>query len=127
MALLMLMPLGGATFPPDTETASVIAAIRRLQAALDQLEHVDIGLRHQRNRHTVRRQNPLLGVLGNPQDLTRATWAKIEYMRPDDPDDDGNGVIREHEFRDGFEIKWLKGGSVQLSHPRHPLWTEDDT
>jgi hypothetical protein len=77
-------------------------------------------------RRIVRRKNPALMVLGaNPRvvDATIATWAKIEYRRPDDPD--GKNIIRVHEFKDGFEIGWLTDGSVQLSHPSHPLWMDD--
>lgn len=105
------------------------AVLARIKAALRQLEdkHVDMGLPRRGNRRSVRRGNPSLMVLGaNPRvdDATIATWAKIEYMRPDDPD--GDDVIRVHEFKDGFEIGWLSDGSVQLSHPRHRLWTEDE-
>lgn len=103
------------------------AVLARIKTALQQLErgHVNIGLPRRGNRRTVRRGNPMLAVLGNPRvvDATMATWAKIEYRRPDDPD--GKRVIRVHEFKDGFEIGWLSDGSVQLSHPGHPLWTED--
>jgi len=103
------------------------AVLARIKAALRQLENkrVDIALPNRRRRGSVRRGNPSLMVLGaNPRvtDATLATWAKIEYRRPDDPD--GEDVIRVHEFKDGFEIGWLDDGSVQLSHPRHPLWTE---
>ena len=105
------------------------AVLARIKAALRQLENkrVDIALPNRRRRGSVRRGNPSLMVLGaNPrvEDATIATWAKIEYRRPDDPD--GKDVIRVHEFKDGFEIGWLDDGSVQLSHPRHPLWTEDE-
>lgn len=105
------------------------AVLARIKTALQQLEqrgHVYMGLPRRGNRRSVRRGNPALAVLGgNPRvaDATLATWAKIEYMRPDDPD--GTDVVRVHEFRDGFEIAWLDDGSVQLSHPRHPLWTDD--
>jgi hypothetical protein len=104
------------------------AVLARIKTALQQLEqhgHVYMGLPRKGNRRSVRRGNPALAVLGNPHvaDATLATWAKIEYMRPDDPD--GSDVVRVHEFSDGFEIAWLDDGSVQLSHPRHPLWTDD--
>lgn len=103
------------------------AVLARIKTALQQLEqrgHVYMGLPRRENRRSVRRGNPALAVL-NPRvaDATLATWAKIEYMRPDDPD--GSDVVRVHEFSDGFEIAWLSDGSVQLSHPRHPLWTDD--
>lgn len=107
------------------------AVLARIKTALRQLEergHVYMGLSRRGNRRSVRHGNPALMVLGaNPRvaDATLATWAKIEYMRPDDPD--GSDVVRVHEFRDGFEIAWLDDGSVQLSHPRHPLWTDDKT
>lgn len=105
------------------------AVLARIKTALRQLEdkRVDIALPNRRRRGSVRRGNPSLMVLGaNPRvdDATIATWAKIEYRRPDDPD--GDDVIRVHEFKDGFEIGWLSDGSVQLSHPRHRLWTEDE-
>lgn len=105
------------------------AVLARIRTALRQLEdkRVDIALPNRRRRGSVRRGNPSLMVLGaNPRvdDATIATWAKIEYRRPDDPD--GDDVIRVHEFKDGFEIGWLSDGSVQLSHPRHRLWTEDE-
>lgn len=101
----------------------------RVRTALEQLvdKRVDMRLPNSRRRGSVRRGNPSLMVLGaNPRvtDAALATWAKIEYTRPDDPD--GKDVIRVHEFKDGFEIGWLDDGSVQLSHPRHPLWTEDE-
>lgn len=104
------------------------AVLARIKTALQQLEqrgYVYMGLPRRGNRRSVRRGNPALMVLGNPnvEDATVATWAKIEYMRPDDPD--GKDVVRVHEFKDGFEIGWLSDGSVQLSHPRHPLWTDD--
>lgn len=107
------------------------AVLARIKTALRQLEergHVYMGLPRRGNRRSVRHGNPALMVLGaNPRvaDATLATWAKIEYMRPDDPD--GGDVVRVHEFKDGFEIAWLDDGSVQLSHPRHPLWTDDKT
>lgn len=105
------------------------AVLARIRTALRQLEdqRVNIDLSRQGNRRSVHRENPALAVLGaNPRvdDATLATWAKIEYMRPDDPD--GKNVIRVHEFKDGFEIGWLSDGTVQLSHPKHPLWMEDD-
>jgi len=105
------------------------AVLARIRTALRQLEdrRVNIPLSHRSRRGIVRRGNPALAVLGaNPrvEDATLATWAKIEYVRPDDPD--GKRIIRVHEFKDGFEIGWLSDGSVQLSHPKHPLWTEDD-
>lgn len=105
------------------------AVLARIKTALQQLEqrgHVYMGLPRRSNRRSVRHSNPALAVLGaNPRvaDATLATWAKIEYMRPDDPD--GSDVVRVHEFKDGFEIGWLSDGTVQLSHPRHPLWTDD--
>lgn len=105
------------------DEADLKAVEARLRRALAQLERVDIALPNRRRSGIVRRGNPLLGVLGNPRDVVRAPWGKIEYRRPDDPD--GEDIIREHEFTDGFEIHWLKDGSVQLSHPRHPLWVED--
>jgi len=105
------------------------AVLARIRTALKQLEdrRVNIGLSRHAKRRSVRRGNPALAILGaNPrvEDATIASWAKIEYRRPDDPD--GKNVIRVHEFRDGFEIGWLSDGTVQLSHPKHPLWTEDD-
>jgi hypothetical protein len=105
------------------------AVLARIKAALRQLEdkRVDMRLPNGRRSGRIRRGNPALMVLGaNPRvaDATLATWAKIEYRRPDDPD--GEDVIRVHEFKDGFEIGWLDDGSVQLSHPRHPLWTDDE-
>jgi hypothetical protein len=105
------------------------AVLARIRTALRQLEdrRVNIPLSRRSNRRIVRRRNPALAVLGaNPRvdDATIATWAKIEYMRPDDPD--GKNVIRVHEFKDGFEIGWLSDGTVQLSHPKHPLWMEDE-
>ena len=103
------------------------AVLGRIKEALRQLEHrrVNIPLPSQARYGRIRRGNPALAVLGNPrvEDATIASWARIEYVRPDDPD--GDKIIREHEFPDGFEIGWLSDGSVQLSHPKHPLWTED--
>lgn len=104
------------------------AVLARIKAALRQLEdrRVNIPLSRYGKRRSVRRGNPALAILGaNPrvEDATLATWAKIEYMRPDDPD--GKNIIRVHEFKDGFEIVWLSDGTVQLAHPKHPLWTED--
>lgn len=111
--------------------ADVDAVEARLRAALRQLEkpRVNTALPRVGHRGSVRRRNPALAILGNPardlrvEDATVATWAKIEYVRPDDPD--GKRVVRVHEFKDGFEIGWLSDGSVQLSHPKHPLWMED--
>jgi hypothetical protein len=107
----------------------VRAVLARIRTALRQLEdqRVNIALPRRGNRRSVHLRNPALAVLAaNPrvEDATLATWAKIEYRRPDDPD--GKNVIRVHEFKDGFEIGWLSDGSVQLSHPKHPLWMEDD-
>lgn len=102
------------------EPEDVQAVIARIRTALEQIEH---GHGHVTTRL---RGNPTLAILGaNPrvEDATRATWAKIEYIRPDDPD--GSDIIRVHEFKDGFEIGWLSDGSVQLSHPQHALWVED--
>ena len=126
MALLM-------TTQPYTEDGEPLTKLdvqmilTRLRKALNEIERVDIALSNRRRSGNVRRGNPSLMVLGaNPrvEDATLASWAKIEYIRPDDPD--GDDVIRVHEFRDGFEIGWLSDGSVQLSHPRHRLWTEDE-
>lgn len=106
------------------------AVLARIRQALRQLEHrrVNIPLSRRRNSRNVQhRSNPALAILGaNPRvdDATIATWAKIEYMRPDDPD--GKNIVRVHEFKDGFEIGWLSDGTVQLSHPKHPLWMEDE-
>ena len=126
-ALSMLMHFPGETTDDQSDTLAAIT--RRVTEALDQLEHrrVNIPLSRRSNRRIVRRRNPALAVLGaNPRvdDATIATWAKIEYMRPDDPD--GKNIVRVHEFKDGFEIGWLSDGTVQLSHPKHPLWMEDD-
>jgi len=126
-ALAMLMHFPGKTTDEQSDTLAAIT--RRVTEALDQLEHrrVNIPLSRRRNHRSVRLKNPALAVLGaNPrvEDATLATWAKIEYIRPDDPD--GKRIIRVHEFKDGFEIGWLSDGSVQLSHPKHPLWMEDD-
>ena len=108
--------------PTDDDTYELIVSVEaRLRRALEQLE-----------RGTTRlRSNPTLAILGaNPrvEDATVATWAKIEYVRTDDPDkEDDEEVVRVHEFPDGFEIAWLTDGSVQLSHPKHkPLWVEED-
>jgi len=126
MALLMTTQ----PYTQDGEPLTVLDVrmiLDRLRKALNEIERVDIRLHNGRGRGSVRRGNPSLMVLGaNPRvtDATLATWAKIEYTRPDDPD--GKDVIRVHEFKDGFEIGWLDDGSVQLSHPRHPLWTEDE-
>ena len=111
------------------ERDDLIAIKQRLEKALAQVEdlRVYMGLPRKANRRSVRRaSNPALAVLGNPrvEDATIATWAKIEYMRPDDPD--GSDVVRVHEFKDGFEIGWLSDGSVQLRHPKHPLWMDDE-
>ena len=108
--------------------ADLLAVEARLRKALVELEdrRVNIPLSRLGNRRNVRHGNPALAILGaNPrvEDATIATWAKIEYTRPDDPD--GKRIIRVHEFKDGFEIGWLSDGSVQLSHPKHPLWMED--
>jgi hypothetical protein len=106
--------------------ADLLAVEARLRKALAELEdqRVNIPLSRGTRHGSVRRGNPTLAILGNPRvvDADVATWAKIEYHRPDDPD--GKNVIREHEFPDGFEIGWLSDGSVQLSHPKHPLWVE---
>lgn len=75
----------------------------------------------------VRRSNPLLAVMGgNPPraagDDIMATWATIEYRRPDDPD--GKRAVRVHEFTDGFVATPLADGSILLRHPRGlNLWT----
>lgn len=104
------------------------AVLARVKTALRQLEdrRVNIPLSRGHRSRNVHRSNPALAILGaNPrvEDATIATWAKIEYMRPDDPD--GKRIIRVHEFKDGFEIGWLSDGTVQLSHPKHALWMED--
>ena len=108
------------------ERADYDSCIARLRRSVEQLDIK--GYRH----------NPTLAILGgnprrarrrlaNPtvEDATRALWAKLEYIRPDDPD--GDDIVRVHEFKDGFEIAWLSDGSVQLQHPAHPLWMEDGT
>jgi len=75
----------------------------------------------------VRRSNPVLAVMGGnpPQaagDDIVATWANIEYCRPDDPD--GKRAVRVHEFPDGFVATPLADGSILLRHPRGlNLWT----
>lgn len=75
----------------------------------------------------VRRKNPTLAVMGaNPPDAAgddiEATWAEINYRRPDDPE--GDNIVREHEFPDGFVATPLKDGGVLLRHPRGlNLWT----
>lgn len=118
MAEAEMVRKGYGHLSPEEFVKLVRAVEARLQTALDQLE-----------RGTTRlRGNPTLAILGaaaNPrvEDATIATWAKIEYMRPDDPD--GDDIIRVHEFKDGFEIGWLSDGTVQLSHPRHALWVDD--
>jgi len=103
------------------------AVLARIREALRQLEHrrVNIPLPSRSRHGIVRHSNPALAILGNPrvEDATIASWAQIEYVRPDDPD--GDKIVRVHEFPDGFEIGWLSDGSVQLSHPKHPLWIED--
>ncbi len=75
----------------------------------------------------VRRNNPLLAVMGaNPpraagEDI-EATWAIIEYRRPDDPN--GKRIVRTHEFHDGFVATPLEDGGILLRHPRGlNLWT----
>lgn len=73
----------------------------------------------------VRRRNPVLAVMGaNPPagaDI-EATWAKIEYCRPDDPE--GKRVARVHEFPNGFVATPLDDGSILLRHPQgKTLWT----
>lgn len=110
------------------DAADVSAVIARLRKAVGMLEHRDVNMPLSRRRRgrMIRRSNPALAILGNPrvEDATVATWAQIEYVRPDDPD--GSKIVRVHEFPDGFEIGWLSDGSVQLSHPKHALWTEQD-
>jgi hypothetical protein len=110
------------------------AILARIREALRQLEHrrVNIPLSRGRGSRIVRR-NPALAILGNPRvvDADRVLWAKIEYVRPDDPDtEDGSGtdIVRVHEFPDGVDIGWLSDGSVQLSHPskKLKLWMEDN-
>ncbi len=118
----------GYTFDPEELYIWLGQVEARLRTALQQLEdrRVNIGLSRSPKQRSVRHGNPALAILGaNPrvEDATIASWAKIEYRRPDDPD--GRNVIRVHEFKDGFEIGWLSDGTVQLSHPKHPLWTED--
>jgi len=111
-----------------SQQGAVLAITRRVEKALQQLvdRRVNIPLSRRSRRGNVHQSNPALAILGaNPrvEDATVATWAKIEYTRPDDPD--GKRIIRVHEFKDGFEIGWLSDGSVQLSHPKHALWMED--
>lgn len=73
----------------------------------------------------VRRRNPMLAVMGgNPPagDDIEATWAQIEYRRPDDPE--GKRIVRVHEFTDGFVATPNDDGSITLKHPRgQNLWT----
>jgi hypothetical protein len=115
-ALSMLRYFPGEEDLLPSQQGALLAINKRIETALKQLEGGTTRLR----------SNPTLAILGmNPrvEDATVATWAKIEYIRPDDPD--GKRIIRVHEFKDGFEIGWLSDGSVQLSHPKHPLWVED--
>lgn len=77
-----------------------------------------------RRAFSSRRRNPTLAVLGagNPPRTLKASWATIEYQRPDDPD--GRNVARVHEFKDGFIAEAMEDGSVLLRHPRgEKLWT----
>jgi hypothetical protein len=66
----------------------------------------------------------MLAILGGnpPAKPILASWAKIEYTRIDDPE--GDNIVREHEFPDGFIAKPLADGSVLLRHPQHSLWTK---
>lgn len=131
-ALAIIMHFPGET---DDEQGDALAAIAaRLGKALDQLEHrrVNTPLSRGTRGRSIRRSNPALAILGNPRvvDADRVLWAKIEYVRPDDPDtEDGSGkdIIRVHEFPDGVDIGWLSDGSVQLSHPskKLKLWMDD--
>lgn len=72
-----------------------------------------------------RRKNPTLAVMGaNPPaaEEIEATWAFLQYRRPDDPD--GKRIIREHEFEDGFIAIPMEDGSIVLRHPQGlNLWT----
>lgn len=116
------------------DAGDVSAVIARLRKAVSLLEHrrVNIPLSRRRRGRMLHRGNPALAILGNPRvvDADRVLWAKIEYVRPDDPDtEDGSGtdIIRVHEFPDGVDIGWLSDGSVQFSHPskKLKLWMED--
>lgn len=100
----------------------------RLKTAIDLLN----GLKRQAqagiHRNAPRRSNsPILAVIGpNPVDKEtkpiRATWGRIEYRRPDDPE--GKRVVREHDFPDGFVASPMSDGSVLLRHPKgRRLWT----
>lgn len=74
-----------------------------------------------------RRRNPVLAVMGaNPPHAAgtpiEASWARIEYQRPDDPE--GKKVARVHDFNDGFVATPQADGSILLTHPRGKhLWT----
>jgi hypothetical protein len=116
------------------DATDVSAVIARIRKAVSLLEHqrVNTPLSRHPHRRSIRRSNPALAILGNPRvvDADRVLWAKIEYVRPDDPDtEDGSGkdIIRVHEFPDGVDIGWLSDGSVQLSHPskKLKLWMDD--
>lgn len=138
LTMVIHFPLSGSGDPLEQERAeqhdALVAIGRRIKTALQQLEnsHVYTGLSRRGNRRMVRRRNPALAILGNPRvvDADRVLWAKIEYVRPDDPDtEDGSGtdIVRVHEFPDGVDIGWLSDGSVQLSHPSRKLklWMDD--
>jgi hypothetical protein len=69
------------------------------------------------------RQNPALAIINPPAPPIEATWAKIEYQRPDDPE--GKRIVRVHEFKEGFVATPLADGGILLRHPGgQQLWTK---
>lgn len=116
------------------ERADLTAILNRLDLALHDLERwrgnperVYMPLPSDGHAGSIK-HNPALAVLGaNPRPVTslKARWAVLKYIRPDDPDDkNGEGVIRVHEFPQGFIATGLDDGSVHLWHPRRRLWVE---
>lgn len=98
----------------------VVTAIKqRLELALHQVESgvVIPGVAGMPRKGYHREGNPALAILGNPLvrkpvGTIKATWASMEYIRPDDPD--GKKIVRVHEFKDGLYMTGLDDGSVHL-------------
>lgn len=129
LSILRYFPYAGTEDEIEEQMGAVAAITARTNLALRQIERRGNPAFLRGGRHgaffRVRRSNPTLAIMGaNPPagDDIEATWAQIEYRRPDDPD--GRKVVRVHEFEDGFIATPLKDGGILLRHPRGlNLWT----